>query len=324
MDIQTLDGLAVNYFAKGLANSTQRSYGSAQHRFLTFCSETGLQPVPASEKVLCYFVAHLANGNLKHRTIKCYLSAVRYLHIAEGFDDPFTPSLHRLQYTLQGIKRCEAEQGRGNRERLPISPDILRLIKAVWDAESSDPDKVMLWAACCIAFFGFLRAGELTVPGDDAYDPAVHLSYRDISVDNPDNPQVLRIVIKQSKTDPFRKGVNLYLGKTSTDLCPVTSLANYLIIRSTTDGPLFQFKDGRPLTRHRLVLAVREALQQAGFDQSRYCGHSFRIGAATTAAKKGMEDSVIKTLGRWNSVAYLQYVKIPREQLASFSNLLCS
>ena len=120
-----MDGFAVNYFTKGLADSTQWSYGSAQNRFLTFCSEAGLQPVPASERALCYFVAYLANSKLKLRTIKAYLSAVRYLHIAEGANDPFTPVLHRLQYTLRGIKRCEAEQGGKNRERLPISPDIL-------------------------------------------------------------------------------------------------------------------------------------------------------------------------------------------------------
>jgi len=28
--------------------------------------------------------------------------------------------------------------------------------------------------------------------------------------------------------------------------------------------------------------------QKAGVDQLRYCGHSFRIGAATTAAAKGI------------------------------------
>jgi len=125
LGIKTLDGFAVNYFTKGLADSTQQSYGSAQNRFLTFCPEAGLQPVPVSEKVLCYFVAYLANSKLKLCTIKSYLSAIRYFHIAEEANEPFTPVLHHLQYTLRVIKRCEVEQGSNNRESLPISPDIL-------------------------------------------------------------------------------------------------------------------------------------------------------------------------------------------------------
>lgn len=41
--------------------------------------------------------------------------------------------------------------------------------------------------------------------------------------------------------------------------------------------------------------AVIVALQKAGVDQSKYCGHSFQIGVAITAAVRGMEDSIIKT-----------------------------
>ena len=81
------------------------------------------------------------------------------------------------------------------------------------------------------------------------------------------------------------------------------------------------FADGSYLTRQRLVDAVRQALEKAGLDPKKYSGYSFRIGAATAAAEKGMEDSVIKTLG---SLAYLEYIKIPREQFASYSRLLCS
>ena len=51
-------------------------------------------------------------------------------------------------------------------------------------------------------------------------------------------------------------------------------------------------------------------------------GHSFRIGAATAAARRGIEDSVIKILGRWESAAYQQFVKIPRDQLACYSCIL--
>ena len=142
-------------------------------------------------------------------------------------------------------------------------------------------------------------------------------------MENSSLPQVIRITIKQSKTGPFRNRVSLFLGRTSVDLCPVESLLDNLVVRGSKDGRLFIFKDGRPLTRQCLVTVLREVLQVAGMDQSKYSGHSFRIGAATTAAARGMEDSIIKTLGRWNSVAYLQYVKIPREQMASYSKILC-
>ena len=130
--------------------------------------------------------------------------------------------------------------------------------------------------------------------------------------------------IKSSKTDPFRKGVNLFLGRTGSDLCPVAAMLDYLCMRGMSPGPLFQYMDGRFLTRQRFVDAVREALDCTGVDKKQYCGHSFRIGAATTAAAKGIEDSIIKTLGRWESVAYLQYVKIPRQQLVGYSSILSS
>ena len=64
--------------------------------------------------------------------------------------------------------------------------------------------------------------------------------------------------------------------------------------------------------------------QSARIEQQRYSRHSFHIGAATTAASNGLEDCLIKTLGRWESVAYSQYVKIPHQQLAGYSKLLVS
>ena len=322
LDHSELDHLAHHFFLKGLASSTLRAYRSAQRRYGKFCAEDGLQAVPASEEGLCRFVARLAGDGLKHRTIKSYLAGVRHLHIEEGLADPFLQPLHRLHYTLRGVKRCEGERGEMTRERLPISPDILKKIKAVWDQGTPGPDKIMLWAACCLAFFGFLRAGELTVPGDASFDPTTHLVREDLAVDNPSDPAVLQLRLKASKTDPFRKGMFLYIGKGSPDLCPVTAALSYLLVRGRRDGPLFMFSDGRFLTRQRFVVAVRDALKTAGIECSKYCGHSFRIGAATTAASRGMEDAVIKTLGRWKSLAYLEYIKIPRQQLASYSSLL--
>ncbi len=89
-------------------------------------------------------------------------------------------------------------------------------------------------------------------------------------MDNPENPQVLRVTIKQSKTDPFRKGIDLYLGKTAADLCPVRAVLNYLVVRGRRQGPLFLFADGMYLTRLRLVEALRQALGKAGIDPTKY------------------------------------------------------
>ena len=68
-------------------------------------------------------------------------------------------------------------------------------------------------------------------------------------------------------------------------------------------------QDKTPLTRSAFVSGFRAALVQAGYlnsETSHYSGHSFRAGAASTAAALGIEDSLIKTLGRWElGIPYL-------------------
>jgi hypothetical protein len=39
-----------------------------------------------------------------------------------------------------------------------------------------------------------------------------------------------------------------------------------------------------------------------------YSGHSFRVGAATTAARAGLCQATIKMLGRWESSAYKRFI----------------
>ena len=221
------------------------------------------------------------------------------------------------------MKRSQGGDGASGGQRFPITPHLLRQIKAAWEDRATDPDIVMLWAACCLAFFGFLRAGELTVPSDSSFDASTHLAWGDVAVNDPANPTVISVKLKASKTDPFRQGITLFVGRVSSDLCPVSAMLAYLLLRGRDAGPLFKYRDGRPLTRQRFVVAVRQALESAGVQAANYAGHSFRIGAATTAVARRMEDSTIQTLGRWKSLAYLEYIKIPRQQLASYSAMLC-
>jgi len=63
-------------------------------------------------------------------------------------------------------------------------------------------------AASCLAFFGFLRIGEIVAPGvAELINPVVHLCYGDVCVDRELAPSCLEIHIKASKIDPFCKGI---------------------------------------------------------------------------------------------------------------------
>ena len=216
----------------------------------------------------------------------------------------------KLEQVLRGIKRQNAA-AKTKRERLPITPDILVKLRAVWCYGQSQ-----------VCFFRFFRAGELTIPSENSYDPQIHLSYGDIAIDSPSNPTIMKVHLKESKTDPGRKGVDIFVGRTYNKLCPIAAVMAYLAKRGNAPGFLFKLESGKPLTKAKFVASVKGALISAGVDSTKYAGHSFRIGAATTAHLQGIEDATIKMLGRWESSAYLLYVRTPRDQLASLSSIL--
>ena len=322
MDVTSLDPTIQRLLQAGLAPSTQRTYGAGKKKYLGFCQQAGLAPLPATEQRLMQFIAYAVNHGLKHQTIKSYISAIRHLQVSCGGGDPKIGDMPQVSLMLRGVRKEQA--GIPTRPRLPITPAILRKLRQVWSRDATSWDSIMLWAACCLGFFGFLRSGELTAPEVGAFDAGQHLSYADIAADDKVNPKRLLVSIKQSKTDPFRQGVTISLGRTDAELCPVAALLAYLAIRGQGEGPLFYFKDGRALTRSRLVAELRKVLEVCSLRPQDYSGHSFRIGAATTAAACGVPAETIMTLGRWKSQAYRLYVRLPREQLTGVSRTMAT
>ena len=294
---------------------------SGQRKFYNFCLQLGRihlsgSPCPTDDWTLCLFATFLA-GTVQHSTIKVYLSAVRSLHIDQGFPDPLVDCLG-LQRVLRGIKRT---QGDADSLRLPVTDDVMVAIFRALDLRL--PDHCMFWAACNFAYFGFLRSAEFTVPSLANFSPAIHLGVDDIVVDSDTSPSCLRIRIKASKTDPFRKGCYMHIGKGEFPLCAIRSLLAYLSLRGNDPGPLFLFRDGRLLTRATLSSWLSDILASVGL-HGKFSSHSFRIGAAMVAARNGIPDHQIQALGRWTSTAYLSYIRIPAKSLSQLSKQLAS
>ena len=179
--------------------------------------------MPTTEDTLLLFVTHLAKQGLTHATIKVYLSAVHNLHVTAGlhkeFSDQLTP---RLEMVLKGIKKEKSSTA--PRTRLPITVEIMSKVKEILNLKPTEWDNIMMWAACALAFFGFLRCSEFTVPSQDEYCPDTHLSPQDVAIDSRTSPTIIQVTIKQSKTDPFRVSCKLRLGKTGTDICPISAI----------------------------------------------------------------------------------------------------
>ena len=119
--------------------------------------------------------------SIKYSSIKGYLAAVRHFHIRRGFELDLNKCL-RLQLVCRGIKRSQGTNQ--TRVRLPITIKHLRLFHSLLAISyTSNYDSVRIWAAMTLAFFGFLRLGELTC--NRKFSPEAHLSQENVTSSAP-------------------------------------------------------------------------------------------------------------------------------------------
>ena len=194
--ISTLDETWSSLLLKAWAPSSIRSYSSAQRQFIAFCSRflfynDNSCMLPASELTILRFIAFISS-RLSLSSVRNHISAVRNLHIICGFKDPLE-DCPCVPLVICGLKRFQGERAR---KKSPITALVLFSIKLQLDFTLFD--HVMFWAACCLAFFGFLRCSEFTVPAS-GFRPNVHLSVSDVQVDKIPVPDNLMINIKCSK-----------------------------------------------------------------------------------------------------------------------------
>lgn len=166
------------------------------------------------------------------------------------------------------------------------------------------------------AFHGFLRVSEYTSTHAKSHDPCSTLLYTDAKVIS---HSTISLHIKASKTDPFRSGVYIQLHRNNSITCPVTALNQLLKYHPTKNGPLFTWHDGRFLTRKNFSNTLNKIKPPQICNMS---SHSFRIGAATTAAAAGIPRWLIQSLGRWTSDCYRDYIRIPQTTLENVSRSL--
>ena len=279
-----------------------------------------------SEDLLIMFVAHCYSVlHLRYSTIQLYLSGIRYFYLRMGIENVLCTengNLPRLHTILRSIKKL---QGPTVKRRLPITFSILMgLCTALRNGTFSPFVNLMLEAAFCVAFFGFLRCGEFTC--NCAFDPDINLTMGDVKIQ--EDQSSLSLTLKSSKTDPFRRGVTVHLFNTGHTICPVKAVRDYLSAVpeqcKTVRHAFLLDNQLQPLTRQYFLTRLKTLIEHLGLDNSHFSSHSFRIGAATSCSAAGIEDHLIQTLGRWSSNCYISYIHTPLTAISRAQRQMCS
>jgi hypothetical protein len=341
---------AAKLVVSGLAASTRASYSSACRTYEHFCKAFGFVAYELSDEQLTLFVAFSVK-RVKVASVEQYLKAVREACESMGMKPPSLTSFPRLQRALQGARYSErADRGDGY-YRLPITLQMLAAMVEVAlkrmnrerEAGKVVPvgggleDGVQRATMYVVAFFGAMRPGEITLRTQRSNNqPSVQLRMKHIRRMDVVNPYTMKrmgmwsLFLESSKTDQLGERSDIALGESGQDLCPVRLLDFYMQARrqqghNLDDGETLVFPAKNGLTSVKyddFLVAVRQDLNEAGYDTSKYAGHSFRIGCATTLAVNGVPDHLIQAVGRWESDCYKRYIRIEPERRAMLAAFL--
>ena len=294
-----------------LSPTSHSSYASGYRLFSRFASMSGIDIQSSSflsPLLLLRFIAfcHTVRG-LQSSTIRSYLAAIRFFRLRAGFSDPFLDQhgavIPQIKMALLGARRLHFTTPR---QCKPISLHLLfQLVAVLRQCVFGSFDDALMHVALTTAFWGFFRSGELF---PEQFHPRDHLTRADVTL----LPDRAIIHLKSSKTDHFRRGVDIFLFRTGDSVCPVRALVEFVRIHPSHSSvsPFFCTQFGQPFTRSSFVSRLKHLLVLLRVDPSSYSGHSLRVGAATSAAVAGVPDHLIQVLGRWSSLSYLRYIRV--------------
>ena len=273
-------------------------------RFSTVGNPSSDFPIPPA--TLALFIAHLYQQNYASSTVNTYVSALGYSHRLAGVSDPT-----KVFFILEMLKGYGKVDPRFDM-RMPLSiPILTKIFQQCPSILDSHYVSTMFKAMCAMAFYAFLRIGEITVTKQS---PAV-LQLRQLEKLSTvrGDTEAIKVTLYSFKHHYNEPPLSVVHTRQPV-VCPVDTLLVYLQFRGCRPVPIFQHLDGSPVTRSEFCDWLARAIKSCGLNPDRYKGHSFRIGAASHAAECGYSETQIRLLGRWKSDAFKKYIRLPSLQ----------
>jgi hypothetical protein len=322
-------GVDGDLIAASMAAASWHRHSTSINCFRKFCVTKGIKlnwPIE-SETVRSFTSWALRSKNLSASSTKVYISDLKLAHklrnIACRFEnDIFIPLM------IKGAKNLALYKQICKPAKFVLSFQLLKLVgheiaKSNWPKDN----KLVFWAACCVAFFGSFRLGEI-LPAEESVSNPENLKWNQVSFTRK-NSAIINIrfpkVIRNTKGD----FVDLFEIK-NCSCCPYTALKKLAEIHQhlvKKNHEVFSFANGEFLTQKLLTETIKKLLKKhIGDSANQITGHSFRAGIPAALAEHPdlASDHEIMIWGRWSSNSYQAYTRLKHEAKSSIFKKIVS
>ena len=319
---------------KGLSANTWKQYQTVFNHISKCEMSLGISmQLPWDLDKLLNFVGYLIKiRGCSSNTINSYISAIRMLHLTRGLD---CPHLRKpiIDLILKGQSHHEnlKEVVKRKASRLPVTIAILKYLKRKLKKLSWPLwRKYRLWATACLLWNGGMRVHEGLSREKVNFDPTSTLLFEDIEFTkiklDGKSQELLKVKLKCPKESSIGNGVIIEIFGNNTFFCAVNAMKKYLRtcpVKLEKNKPLFRSNTGANFTGLELNKELADLTKDitegtTGIIRS----HSFRSGMATEMGLAGFSDSQIMAAGRWSSLAFKAYCKLPRSKRLHFQHEL--
>lgn len=317
VDDSNSDEVKKHYLRGAWSDGTLKSYNSGVVKLLRFAELNKIdrrELLPISPKILKRFVvwalkkdvsAAREDESVKAATLKAYVAGVKAWHM---FHDEHYPheTNEAVKTLLKATRLVESKAEQIEKKRPPVMiSDLIILLETL--PKQGERGIAMLCAAL-VTFWGTARLGELLSDSPSKGLP----KWSD--VEWADDRSSARILLMNAKTAKPGEPQHIYLHRQESLLDPVSMLEEWYALRPRKPSEeiftLTKDLKMRRLGKQEMIDHLRKTWNKRRSKKRQLLhGHSFRIGGASLRWNLGATREQIKECGRWQSDAYLIYLR---------------
>ena len=315
---------------QSIGSKTNEGYKSAFRQYVRFCTLFGVAPLPVTEEKALYWLAHRTT-EVQGPSANTNYFVLKKLALFHGhpIDDTNWQRLKAARKTLKDVFGANTPD-----KRLPITFELLGTMYKYFNMLNYN-DLVLYTVMVCAAT-GLMRTSEICAANKkvkatkDTRASVAALWNRQLTPHLDPTTNLITHYscrVQATKNEKGRMAVDIVWAKGKWPVSPCELMTQYLHARMNASkintnlsmaptAPLFQLQDGTIVTTNDLKERLTEVIGHLQLDMQRYTVYSFRIGGATSLARRGVDHRMIQIAGRWRSDAYRLYIRMSIKSMA--------